>query len=210
MKKENKMEKIVSLCKRRGFVYQSSEIYGGFAGVYDFGPVGVELENNIKNHWWKWMVQKRRDIVGLDSSIFMNPKIWEASGHTKGFSDPMAECRECNTRIRVDKALEEIGVFADEKISEEEINKIFDEHRDKIKCLKCGEQNFSKVKKFNLLVKSNLGDFTENNDNPTYLRGETCQGIYVNFKNVIDSTHLKLPLGIAQRSEEHTSELQSH
>ena len=198
-KKElDKMEKIVSLCKRRGFVYSSSEIYGGFAGVYDFGPVGVELENNIKAHWWKWMVQKRRDIVGLDSSIFMNPKIWEASGHTKGFSDPMAECRECNTRIRVDKVLEEIGVSADEKMSEEEINKIFDEHKDKIKCPKCGKQNFTKVRKFNLLVQSNLGDFTENNDDPAYLRGETCQGIYVNFKNVIDSTHLKLPLGIAQ------------
>ena len=198
-KKElDKMEKIVSLCKRRGFVYSSSEIYGGFAGVYDFGPVGVELENNIKAHWWKWMVQKRRDIVGLDSSIFMNPKIWEASGHTKGFSDPMAECRECNTRIRVDKVLEEIGVSADEKMSEEEINKIFDEHKDKIKCPKCGKQNFTKARKFNLLVQSNLGDFTENNDDPAYLRGETCQGIYVNFKNVIDSTHLKLPLGIAQ------------
>ncbi len=194
----DKMEKIVSLCKRRGFVYQSSEIYGGFSGVYDFGPMGVELKNNIKNHWWKWMVQKRRDIVGLDSSIFMSPKIWEASGHTKGFSDPMAECKECNTRIRVDKVLEEIGVLADEKMSEKEINKIFDEHKDKIKCFKCGKQNFSKVRKFNLLVKSNLGDFTENNDNPAYLRGETCQGIYVNFKNVIDSTHLKLPLGIAQ------------
>lgn len=197
-KNQDLMEKIVSLCKRRGFVYPSSEIYGGFAGVYDFGPMGVELKNNIKNHWWKWMVQKRKDIVGLDSSIFMNPKIWESSGHTTGFSDPMAECKECNTRVRVDKVLEEIGVIADEKMTEEEINKIFDEHKDKIKCFKCGKQNFSKVKKFNLLVKSNLGDFTENNDDPAYLRGETCQGIYVNFKNVIDSTHLKLPLGIAQ------------
>src|SRR3989339_1637925 len=118
MKEKNKekndelelMDKIVSLCKRRGFVYPSSEIYGGFAGVYDFGPLGVELENNLKAHWWKWMVHKRSDIVGLDSSIFMNPKIWEASGHTKGFSDPLAECKECNTRIRVDKVLEEINV----------------------------------------------------------------------------------------------------
>jgi len=197
-KDQDLMEKIVSLCKRRGFVYPSSEIYGGFAGVYDFGPVGVELENNIKAHWWKWMVQKRRDIVGLDSSIFMTPRIWEASGHTTGFSDPMTECKECNTRVRVDKILEEIGVFADEKMSEEEINKIFDENRDKIKCYKCGKQNFSKARKFNLLVKSNLGDFTENNNDPAYLRGETCQGIYVNFTNIIDSTHIKLPLGIAQ------------
>ena len=197
-KEKEKMEKIVSLAKRRGFVYPSSEIYGGFAGVYDFGPMGVELEKNIKDHWWNWMVQKRRDIVGLDSSIFMNPKIWEASGHTTGFSDPMAECKECNTRIRADKALEEIGVTADEKMSEEEINKLFEENKDKIKCLKCGKQNFSKVKKFNLLVKSNLGDFTENNEEPTYLRGETCQGIYVNFTNIVDTMHVKLPFGIAQ------------
>ena len=196
--KNDQMNKIISLAKRRGFVYPSSEIYGGFSGVYDFGPIGVELKNNIKQHWWKWMVQKRRDIVGLDSGIFMSPKIWEASGHTKGFSDPMIECKECNTRIRVDKALEEIGITADEKMSEEEIQKLFDENKDKIKCPKCGKQNFSKVKKFNLLVKSNLGDFTEKNSNPTYLRGETCQGIYVNFTNVVDSTHLKLPFGIAQ------------
>ena len=198
-KKENDlMEKIVSLCKRRGFVYPSSEIYGGFAGVYDFGPMGVELENNLKAHWWKWMVHKRQDIVGLDSGIFMNSKIWEASGHTKGFSDPMAECRECNTRIRVDKALEEIGIIADEKMSEEEINKLFDENKTKIKCPNCKKQNFSKVRKFNLLVKSNLGDFTESNEAPAYLRGETCQGIYVNFKNVLDSQHMKMPFGIAQ------------
>jgi len=201
MEKQDKkvtLEKIVSLAKRRGFVYPSSEIYGGFAGVYDFGPMGVELENNIKAHWWKWMVQKRRDIVGLDSGIFMSPKIWEASGHTKGFSDPMAECKECNTRIRVDKALEEVGVTADEKMSEEEINKIWDENKDKIKCAKCGKQDFGDVRKFNLLVQSNLGDFTEKGENPAYLRGETCQGIYVNFKNVVDSTHVKLPFGIAQ------------
>ncbi|MDD2935550.1 MAG: glycine--tRNA ligase [Candidatus Pacebacteria bacterium] len=195
---QNKMDKIISLAKRRGFVYPSSEIYGGFAGVYDFGPMGVELENNIKSHWWKWMVQRRSDIVGLDSSIFMTPRIWEASGHTTGFSDPMAECKECNTRIRVDKALEEIGITADEKMSEEDINKLFEDNKDKIKCPKCGKQNFSKAKKFNLLVKSNLGDFTENNNAPAYLRGETCQGIYVNFLNVVDSMHMKLPFGIAQ------------
>ncbi len=212
MKKDSKkesdlMEKIVSLCKRRGFVYPSSEIYGGFAGVYDFGPIGVELENNLKNHWWKWMVHKRQDIVGLDSSIFMSPQIWEASGHTKGFSDPMAECKECNTRIRVDKVLSEIGVTADEKLSEEEINKLFDANKKKIKCPKCGKQNFTKVKKFNLLVKSNLGDFTESNSEPSYLRGETCQGIYVNFKNVLDSAHLKLPFGIAQTGKAFRNEI---
>ena len=198
VKNNELMEKIVSLCKRRGFVYPSSEIYGGFAGVYDFGPIGVELENNLKAHWWKWMVYKRQDIVGLDSSIFMSPKIWEASGHTRGFSDPLAECKECNTRIRVDKVLSEIGILADEKMSEEEINKLFDANKKKIKCPNCGKQNFTKAKKFNLLVKSNLGDFTESNTTPSYLRGETCQGIYVNVKNVLDSQHMKLPFGIAQ------------
>ena len=198
MTETNVMEKIVSLAKRRGFVFPSSEIYGGFAGVYDFGPLGVELENNLKAQWWKKMVYERDDIVGLDSSIFMNPRIWEASGHTKGFSDPMAECKECNTRIRVDKALESLGITADEKMSEEEINKLFDAHRAEIACERCSANNFSRVRKFNLLVQSNLGDFTEQGTDPSYLRGETCQGIYVNYKNVLDSNPMKLPFGIAQ------------
>ena len=192
------MEKIIALAKRRGFVYPSSEIYGGFGGVYDFGPYGVELKNNLKAQWWQKMVYDRDDIVGLDSAIFMRPEIWEASGHTKGFSDPLVECRECNTRSRADKLLEEVGVFADEKMSEAEINKLFKENKNKIKCPKCGKKNFTDVKKFNLLVKSNLGDFTNDNSEPVYLRGETCQGIYVNYKNVLDSMHLKLPFGIAQ------------
>lgn len=198
MKELNKLEKIISLAKRRGFVYPSSEIYGGFAGVYDFGPYGVELKNNLKAQWWQKMVYEREDIVGLDSAIFMRPEIWEASGHTKGFSDPLMECKECNTRSRADKLLEEVGIFADEKMSEGEINKIFRENKDKIKCPKCGKKNFTEIKKFNLLVKSNLGDFTNDNSEPVYLRGETCQGVYVNYKNVLDSMHLKLPFGIAQ------------
>ncbi len=193
-----RMEKIVSLTKRRGFVYPSSEIYGGFAGVYDLGPFGVELSNNLKAQWWQEMVYNRDDILGLDSSIFMNPAIWEASGHTSGFSDPMAECKKCNTRIRVDKALETLGVTADEKMDEEEINVLFDAHRDDIACDKCGGHDFSHARKFNLLVRSNLGDFTEKGSNPAYLRGETCQGIYVNYKNVLDSNPMKLPFGIAQ------------
>jgi len=179
-------------------VYPSSEIYGGFAGVYDFGPYGVELKNNLKAQWWQKMVYERDDIVGLDSAIFMRPEIWEASGHTKGFSDPLMECKDCNTRSRADKLLEEVGIFADEKMSETEINSLFSENKDKIKCPKCGKKNFTEIKKFNLLVKSNLGDFTNDNSEPVYLRGETCQGIYVNYKNVLDSMHLKLPFGIAQ------------
>ncbi len=193
------MKKIISLCKRRGFVYPSSEIYGGFSAVYDYGPYGVELENALKNEWWRYMVQLREDIIGLDSSIFMHPKIWEASGHISGFSDPLTECKKCNSRLRVDHLLEEAGIMADEKMSEDEINKLFFENKNKVKCQKCGGSDFTNVKKFNLLVKSNLGNFTGNaNENPSYLRGETCQGIYVNYKNVLDSTRVKVPFGIAQ------------
>ena len=193
------MEKIVSLCKRRGFVFPSSEIYGGFAAVYDFGPYGVELARNIREAWWQAMVRDHENIVGLDSAIFMHPKVWEASGHVGGFSDPLSECKECHARVRVDHLLEEAGVFADEKMSETEINQLFTENKDKMVCPKCGKKNFSEAKSFNLLVQSNLGNFTGDwTKEPTYLRGETCQGIYVNFKNVLDSSRVKVPFGIAQ------------
>lgn len=192
------MEKIVSLCKRRGFVYQGSEIYGGLAGVYDFGPHGVELLNNIKKSWWKENVYDKENYYGLDSGMFKSPRVWEASGHTSGFSDPLAECRECNTRIRVDKELDKIGVVADEKMSEAQINELFDAHRDSIACPRCGKKNFTGVRAFNLLVKSNLGDFTSEGNEPVYLPGEACQGIYLNFKNVVDSMSPKIPFGISQ------------
>lgn len=192
------MEDIVSLCKRRGFIFPGSDIYGGMAGLYDFGPYGVELLNNLKQNWWKHNIQQRPDYVGLDSAMFKNPEVWKASGHVDSFSDPMAECKECHTRIRVDKELEKLGVFADEKMSEEEIGKLFDEHKDRIKCPHCGKQNWTAPKKFNLLVKSNLGDFTEQNTEPTYLPGEACQGIYLNFKNVVDTCRVKIPFGIGQ------------
>ncbi|MFH1611287.1 MAG: glycine--tRNA ligase, partial [Patescibacteria group bacterium] len=193
------MEKIVSLAKRRGFVFPSSEIYGGLAAVYDYGPLGVELENNIKEVWWKAMVHDREDVVGLDSAIFMLPKVWEASGHVGGFSDPLTECKQCHTRHRVDHLLEAIEVFADEKMSQEEVQSLFDANKDKLACPKCGANDFTPVRKFNLLVSSNLGNFTGDwTKEPVYLRGETCQGIYVNFKNVLDSTHAKVPFGIAQ------------
>lgn len=196
---QDKMDKIVSFSKRRGFVFPSSEIYGGFAAVYDFGPYGVELANNIKSIWWKTMTQYRDDIIGLDSAIFMNPKVWEASGHLSGFSDPLTECQKCHCRSRLDTLLEEEGVEADEKMSEEEINNIFSENKDKIKCPYCGAKDFSPAKNFNLLVKSNLGNFTGDLERePSYLRGETCQGIYLNYKNVLDSSRVKIPFGIAQ------------
>lgn len=192
------LEDIVSLAKRRGFVYPGSDIYGGEAGIYDFGPNGVELLNNIKKSWWKANVTDRDDYVGIDSAIFKHPKVWEASGHIGGFSDPLAECKVCHTRIRVDKELSAIGVIADEKMSDEELNKLFNENRDKIKCPKCGNKDFSDVKAFNLLVKSNLGDFTGEDERPVYLPGEACQGIYLNFKNIVDTMPVKIPFGIGQ------------
>lgn len=196
--KNEKMEAIVSLAKRRGFVYPGSEIYGGEAGLFDFGPYGVELLNNLKAAWWQANVRRRQDFVGLDSAMFKHPKVWEASGHVGGFSDPLAECKVCHTRIRVDKELGAIGVTADEKMSEVELNKLFDENRDKIKCPKCGNKDFTEARPFNLLVKSNLGDFTGEDNRPVYLPGEACQGIYLNFKNVVDTTRMKVPFGIAQ------------
>ncbi len=198
MSKEIKMDEIISFAKRKGFVFQGSEIYGGVAGLYDFGPYGVELLNNIKKSWWNANVHEKQNYYGLDSAMFKDPQVWEASGHTSSFSDPMAECKDCNTRLRVDKELERLGVQADEKMSEKELNELFDENKTRIKCSKCGGSNFSEVKSFNLLVQSNLGDFTGTGENPSYLPGEACQGIYLNFKNVVDSMHPKIPFGIAQ------------
>lgn len=195
---DNRMEKIVSLAKRRGFVYQGSEIYGGLAGIYDFGPRGVELMNNIKRAWWKANVYDKENYFGLDAGMFKHPRTWEASGHVGGFSDPLAECKECNTRIRVDKELANIGIVADEKMSIEEINELFDAHREEIPCPKCGLKNFSEARAFNLLVKSNLGDFTSDGSEPVYLPGEACQGIYLDYKNIVDTMQPKMPFGVAQ------------
>ena len=192
------LETIVALAKRRGFIYPGSEIYGGLAGTYDFGPNGVELLNNLKRAWWKANVYDQENYFGLDAAMFKHPRTWEASGHVGGFSDPLAECKACNTRIRVDKELAAIGVTADEKMSIEDINALFDAHRDSIKCPKCGKKDFSEVRAFNLLVKSNLGDFTASGSEPVYLPGEACQGIYLNFKNIVDTMAPKIPFGIAQ------------
>lgn len=196
--KEKSMDDIVAFAKRRGFVYPGSEIYGGLAGTYDFGPYGFELINNIKRSWLKANVYDREDFVALDSAIFKDPRVWEASGHTSGFSDPLVECKKCNTRLRVDKELAKIGVTADEKMSEAELNALWDEHKSKIACPTCGAKDYTPVRAFNLLVKSNLGDFTGSGEHPVYLPGEACQGIYLNFKNVIDTTRMKVPFGIAQ------------
>lgn len=192
------MDDIVAFAKRRGFVYPGSEIYGGLAGTYDFGPYGFELVNNIKRSWFKANVYDREDFVALDSAIFKESRVWEASGHTSGFSDPLVECKKCNTRLRVDKELAKIGVMADEKMSEAQLNALWEEHASKIACPTCGAKDYTPVRAFNLLVKSNLGDFTGTGEHPVYLPGEACQGIYLNFKNVIDTTRMKVPFGIAQ------------
>jgi glycyl-tRNA synthetase len=190
------MEKIVSLCKRRGFVFPGSEIYGGFAGTYDWGPLGVELRQNVVNEWTHSM-RESDDIALLDSSIFTAGKVWEASGHVSGFSDPLVVCGSCHTKLRADHLLEIIGVVADEKMSEAEINKIFDEHRDKLHCPVCGKKNFGRVSAKSLLATSTLGMFEEG-DEQVYLRGETAQGIFINYKNVLDSGLYSIPFGIAQ------------
>ncbi|KKS19316.1 MAG: Glycine-tRNA ligase [Parcubacteria group bacterium GW2011_GWC1_41_7] len=206
--KKHSIDTIATFAKRKGFIYPSSEIYGGFSAIYDYGPYGAELAQAIKQQWWKTMVQLRDDIVGLDSAIFMHPKIWEASGHVSGFSDPLTECRSCHNRFRVDHLLENIGQTADEKMSEDRINEIFDAHKEKITCPVCGKKDFTPVKKFNLLVKANLGNFTDDwNKDPVYLRGETCQGIYVNYKNVMDSMRVQIPFGIAQTGKAFRNEI---
>lgn len=200
-KKENMMEKIVSLCKRRGFVFPSSEIYGGMQAIYDYGHYGTLLKNNIRDEWWKHMVQYRGDIVGLDSAIFMHPTTWVASGHVEGFDDPQIDCRQCKARMRADHVLEEHGISAD-KAPIEFINEKIDELRaaKKLKCATCGSDDLTPAKKFSLMVKSNLGSPTDelSEENAVYLRPETCGGIYLEYKNTIDSLHVKLPFGIAQ------------
>jgi len=195
-KKELTMEKIVSLCKRRGFVFPGSEIYGGMANSWDYGPYGTELKNNIAQQWWKTFVQNRDDIVGLDSAIITNPKVWVASGHVAGFNDPLVDCRKCKTRHRGDKLLEEkIGVEETTKIPMEEIGKKMNELE--IKCPNCGKTDWTDARKFNLLFETKIG-VLDDAKNIAYLRGETAQGIFINFKNVLDTMRLKLPFGIAQ------------
>ncbi|MFA5359709.1 MAG: glycine--tRNA ligase [Patescibacteria group bacterium] len=201
-KKDNAvLEKIVSLCKRRGFVYPSSEIYGGLAAIYDYGHYGTLLKNNIRDSWWKSMIQMRDDVVGLDSAIFMHPKTWVASGHVGGFNDPQIDCKVCKNRFRADHLLKSYGIEAD-KATLEEINNHLNELRakKKLKCPNCGSTNLTDAKVFSLMVKSNIGSPTDElkEENVVYLRPETCGGIYLEYKNTVDSLHKKLPFGIAQ------------
>ena len=191
------MDEIVSFAKRRGLVFAGSEIYGGEPGLYDFGPYGVELLNNIKASWWRANVQLKPNYVGLDSAMFKDPKVWEASGHVAGFADPLSECKKCHLRVRVDKELVKIGVEADEKMTLEELAALWKANSRKVVCA-CGANDWTEAKLFNMLVKSNLGDFTEKGGRPVYLPGEACQGIYLNYKNIVDSCRMKIPFGVAQ------------
>lgn len=183
MKKENNaelMDKIVSLCKRRGFVFPGSEIYGGLASSFDYGPLGVELKNNIKNLWWKRFVHERDDIVGIDAALIMNSKVWEASGHLKTFNDPLVECKKCHHRFRADKV-------------------------EGKKCPDC-EGELTESKQFNLMLKTFLGP-VENSENTVYFRPETAQAMFVDFKNVLETSRKKIPFGIAQTGKAFRNEI---
>ena len=203
------MEKLVNLCKARGYIYPGSEIYGGLSNTWDYGPLGVELKNNIKKMWRKKFIQENRYNVGLDAAILMNPKTWVASGHVGGFSDPLIDCRECKTRHRADKLIEEwmhehnceevVDGWPDDKM----ISYMKENH---IACPECGSENFTEIRKFNLMFKTFQG-VTEDAKAEIYLRPETAQGIFVNFKNVLRTTRRKLPVGIAQIGKSFRNEI---
>ena len=203
------MEKIVALCKSRGFVYPGSEIYGGLANSWDYGPLGTELKNNIKKLWFQKFVQENKYNVKLDSAILMNPETWVASGHVGGFSDPLIDCKECKTRHRADKLIEEWAhsqgkdMIADGMSNKELIDFINDND---IRCPDCGKRNFTDIRKFNLMFKTFQG-VTEDSTSQLYLRPETAQGIFVNFKNVMRTTRRKIPMGIAQIGKSFRNEI---
>ena len=194
------METLVALCKNRGFIYPGSEIYGGLANTWDYGPLGNELKNNVKNAWRKKFIQEQKNVVGLDSAILMNPETWVASGHVGGFSDPLIDCRECKTRHRADKLIEEWAheqgkdMIAD-GMSEKELIDFIKENN--IPCPNCGKTNFTDIRKFNLMFKTSQG-VTEDKKSEIYLRPETAQGIFVDFKSVLRTSRKKIPMGIAQ------------
>jgi glycyl-tRNA synthetase len=193
-KKSPTMDQIVSLCKRRGFVFQGSDIYGGFGNTYSYGPYGSQMKKNIKDLWWKMFVESREDIVGIDGDIFMHPRAWEASGHASGFNDQMVDCKDCKARIRADHLVEDALKIDCEGKSDEEVTKIIQENS--LKCPKCGSDNLTDARKFNLMFKAPLSK--TGGDDFVYLRPETAQAIFLEFKNTIDNTRVKVPFGIAQ------------
>ena len=199
------MEKIVNLCKQYGFVFPGSEIYDGFANTWDFGPVGIELKKNIKNAWWKRFVQEDMNTYGVDASILMNPRVWEASGHVGSFSDPKMDCKKCKQRFRADNLIEEFDPnVAAEGMSNEEMEKFIDDN--KIKCPNCGGFDWSEIKQFKLMFETSRGT-VEGNKDTVYLRPETCQGEYVNFLNVQRTARAKMPFAIAQIGKSFRNEI---
>lgn len=208
---EKTMEKIVALCKGRGFVYSGSEIYGGLANTWDYGPLGVEFKNNVKAAWRKKFVQESQYNVGLDSAILMNPMTWVASGHVGGFSDPLMDCKECKERFRADKVIEDwcaennydLGKSVD-ALSQAEMKAFIDEHE--IACPTCGKRNWTDIRQFNLMFKTFQG-VTENAKNELYLRPETAQGIFVNFQNIQRTTRKKIPFGVGQVGKSFRNEI---
>lgn len=210
MSNEVSMEKVVALAKGRGFVYPGSEIYGGLANTWDYGPLGVEFKNNVKRAWWKKFVQESKYNVGLDAAILMNPRTWEASGHVGGFSDPLIDCRECKSRFRADKIIEDyVSARGTESVvvdgwSNEKMQDYIVEHG--IACPECGKKKFTPIRQFNLMFKTFQG-VTEDGKSQIYLRPETAQGIFVNFKNVARTSRKKIPFGIAQIGKSFRNEI---
>ena len=208
---EKTMDKIVALCKGRGFIFAGSEIYGGLANTWDYGPLGVELKNNIKKAWWKKFVQENKYNVGLDAAILMNPQTWVASGHLAGFSDPLMDCRECHERFRADKLIEDWCAETSfelpkpiDAFTHAEMKEFVEEHN--IPCPTCGKHNFTDIRQFNLMFKTFQG-VTEDAKNTVYLRPETAQGIFTNFVNVQRTTRKKMPFGIAQIGKSFRNEI---
>jgi glycyl-tRNA synthetase len=199
------MDKIVAFCKRRGFVYQSSEIYGGIRSSYDYGPLGVEMKRNIKEEWWRRMVHMREDMVGLDSAIIMHPKVWEASGHTSTFNDMLVESRTSKRRYRADHLIEDATGIDAEGLSPEELTKIIQED-DRVKDPEDGGRDFAPVRPFNLMFETYMGP-VKTPENLAYLRPETAQGIFVNFKNILQTSRVKVPFGIAQQGKSFRNEI---
>ena len=210
MSNEVSMEKVVALAKGRGFVYPGSEIYGGLANTWDYGPLGVEFKNNVKRAWWKKFVQESKYNVGIDAAILMNPRTWEASGHVGGFSDPLIDCRECKSRFRADKIIEDyVSARGTESVvvdgwSNEKMQDYIAEHG--IACPECGKKKFTPIRQFNLMFKTFQG-VTEDGKSQIYLRPETAQGIFVNFRNVARTSRKKIPFGIAQIGKSFRNEI---
>ena len=203
------MEKVVALCKRRGFIFPSSEIYGGLANTYEYGPTGVELKKNIVDLWWKNFVRSRRDMVGIDTSVILHPKVWEASGHVASFSDAMIDCRSCQRRMRADHLIEDFFGKKNEEVkvegkTEAELDQIIQENH--INCPNCGEFSWTPVRRFNLLFETNIGIVHES-QSKAYLRGETAQGIFVSFHNILNSTRVKFPFGVGQVGKSFRNEI---